>query len=73
MSEAKVGTADKAVPTTSGGNELAREPIERALEFCDRALDVMDELQRDGTIDPTFQDAVAAVQAVRTELTAMRS
>jgi hypothetical protein len=37
--------------------------------MCDRALDVMDELQRAGTVDPDFQAAVAAVQAVRTELT----
>jgi hypothetical protein len=37
--------------------------------MCDRALDVMDELQRAGTVDPSLQAAVAAVQAVRTELT----
>jgi hypothetical protein len=41
----------------------------RALEMCDRALDLMEELQRAETVDPNhLQAAVAAVQAVRTEL-----
>jgi hypothetical protein len=60
MSGSSVGAAQEAVPTSS---------LERALEMCDRALDVMDELQRAGTVEPTLQEAVAAVQAVRTELT----
>jgi hypothetical protein len=65
-----VGAADRAVPatTTLDGSSVGPS-LGRALEMCDRALDLMDELQRAGTVDPTFQDAVAAVQAVRTELT----
>jgi hypothetical protein len=63
MSDSNVGTADEAVPTQ------ARDSLGRALEMCDRALDVLDELQRAGTVDPKLQDAVAAVQAARTELT----
>jgi hypothetical protein len=63
MSGSSVGTADQAVPTPSG------DSLGRALEMCDRALDVMDELQRASTVDPYLQAAVAAVQAVRTELT----
>jgi hypothetical protein len=69
MSDSSVGTADRAVPTTTTVNESSVAPsLGRALEMCDRALDVMDELQRAGTVDPDFQAAVAAVQAVRTEL-----
>ena len=64
MSGSNVGTADEAVPTPTS------DSLARALEMCDRALDVMDELQRAGTFEPNhFQAAVAAVQAVRTELT----
>ena len=64
MSDSRVGTADDVVPTASD------DPLTRALEMCDRALDVMDELQRAGTLEPNqFQGAVAAVQAIRTELT----
>ena len=70
MSDSNVGTADRAVPTTTTVDESSVGPsLGRALEMCDRALDVMDELQRAGTVDPDFQAAVAAVQAVRTELT----
>jgi hypothetical protein len=61
MSGSNVGTAE-AVPTPT------RESLGRALEMCDRALDVLDKLQRAGTVDPRLQDAVAAVQATRTEL-----
>jgi hypothetical protein len=64
MNDSSVGAADRAVPTTIM-DELS---LGRALEMCDRALDLMDELQRAGTVDPDFQAAVAAVQAVRTEL-----
>jgi hypothetical protein len=65
MSDASVGAADPAVPTTIV-DELS---LGRALEMCDRALDLMEELQRAETVDPNhFQAAVAAVQAVRTEL-----
>jgi len=62
MSGSNVGTAGEAVPTPT------RDSLGRALEMCDRALDVLDELQRAGTVDPRLQDAVAAVQAARTEL-----
>jgi hypothetical protein len=69
MSDSRVGTADQAVPTTTTVDVSSVGPsLGRALEMCDRALDVMDELQRAGTVDPDFQGAVAAVQAVRTEL-----
>jgi hypothetical protein len=71
MSNSNVGTAELAVPTTKVADE---QSVERALDLCDRALDLMEELQRANTLDPkpSFQEAVAAVQAVRTELTAMR-
>jgi hypothetical protein len=65
MNDSSVGAADRAVPTTIV-DELS---LSRALEMCDRALDLMDELQRAEIVDPNdFQAAVAAVQAVRTEL-----
>jgi hypothetical protein len=70
MSDSSEGTADRAVSTTTTVDESSVGPsLGRALEMCDRALDLMEELQRAGTVDPTFQDAVVAVQAVRTELT----
>jgi hypothetical protein len=70
MSDSSEGTADRAVPTTTTVDESSVGPsLGRALEMCDRALDLMEELQRAGTVDPTFRDAVVAVQAVRTELT----
>jgi hypothetical protein len=62
MSGSNVGTAHEAVPPP------AADSLGRALEMCDRALDVLDKLQRAGTVDPRLQDAVAAVQATRTEL-----
>ena len=62
MSGSNVGTAHEAVPTPTA------DSLGRALEMCDRALDVLDKLQRAGTVDPRLQDAVAAVQATRTEL-----
>jgi hypothetical protein len=69
MSDSSEGTADRAVSTTTTVDESSVGPsLGRALEMCDRALDLMEELQRAGTVDPTFQDAVVAVQAVRTEL-----
>jgi hypothetical protein len=69
-----VGAANRAVPTTTTVNESSVTPsLGRALELCDRALDIMDELQRAETVDPNFQDAVAAVQAVRTELAKAKS
>ena len=73
MSDSTVGTAEKAVPTINSTDEHRVESIERALDLCDRALDLMDELQRTDTLDPKpgFQEAVAAVQAVRTELTTL--
>ena len=74
MSNSSVGTADRAVPTTPTVDDSSVVPsLGRALEMCDRALDIMDALQRAGTVDPKFQDAVAAVQAVRTELTKAES
>jgi hypothetical protein len=37
--------------------------------MCDRTLDLMEELQRADSVDPNdLQAAVAAVQALRTEL-----
>jgi hypothetical protein len=66
MNDSSVGAADRAVPTTTIVDELS---LGRALEMCDRALDLMEELQRAETVDPNhLQAAVAAVQAVRTEL-----
>jgi hypothetical protein len=66
MSASSVGRADLAVPTTTTPDELS---LGRALEMCDRALDRMEHLQRAKSVDPNhFQSAVAAVQAVRTEL-----
>jgi hypothetical protein len=66
MSDSSVGAADRAVPTMTTVDELS---LGRALEMCDRALDLMDQLQRAKRVDPNnFQAAVAAVQAVRTEL-----
>ena len=63
MSDSNVGAADQAVPTPSD------DPLTRALEMCDRALDMLDELQRAESVDPNhLQAAVAAVQAARTEL-----
>ena len=74
MSDSSVGTADRAVPATTTVDESSVGPsLGRALEMCDRALDIMDELQRAETVDPNFQDAVAAVQAVRTELAKAKS
>ena len=68
MNGSNVGTANQAVPTLSG------DSLDRALEMCDRALDMLDELQRADTVDPNhLQAAVAAVQAVRTELAQTRS
>jgi predicted RNA polymerase sigma factor len=68
MSGSSVGTANEAVPTPSG------DSLDRAFEMCDRALDILDELQRADTVDPNhLQAAVAAVQAVRTELAQTRS
>ena len=68
MSGSSVGTANEAVPTPSG------DSLDRAFEMCDRALDILDELQRADTVDPNhLQAAVAAVQAVRTELVQTRS
>ena len=68
MSGSSVGTANEAVPAPSG------DSLDRALEMCDRALDMLDELQRADTVDPNhLQAAVAAVQAVRTELAQTRS
>jgi hypothetical protein len=65
MNDSSAGAADRAVPTTIV-DELS---LGRALEMCDRALDLMDDLQRAETFDPNdFQPAVTAVQAVRTEL-----
>jgi hypothetical protein len=74
MSNSSVGTAESAVPTADNADERRLDSVERALDLCDRALDLMDELQRTDTLDPKpqFQEAVAAVQAVRTELTTMR-
>ena len=73
MSNSSVGTAESAVPTADNADERRLDSVERALDLCDRALDLMDELQRTDTLDPQprFQEAVAAVQAVRTELTDM--
>jgi hypothetical protein len=70
MSDSSVGAADRSVPTTTTVEESSIGPtLGRALEMCDRALDLMDELQRADSVDPNhFQAAVAAVQAVRTEL-----
>jgi predicted RNA polymerase sigma factor len=68
MSGSSVGTANEAVPSSS------RDSLDRAFEMCDRALDILDELQRADTVDPNhLQAAVAAVQAVRTELAQTRS
>ena len=53
MSESRVGTADDAVPTATD------DPLTRALEMCDRALDVMDELQRAGADAAEDGDLVA--------------
>jgi hypothetical protein len=68
MNGSNVGTANQAVPAPSG------DSLDRALEMCDRALDILDELQRADTVDPNhLQAAAAAVQAVRTELAQTRS
>jgi hypothetical protein len=74
MSDSTLGTAERAVPTINSTDEHRVEPIEQALGLCDRALDLMDELQRTNTLDPKpgFQEAVAGVQAVRTELTTLK-
>ena len=75
MSDSSVGTAYRAVPATTSVDASSVElSLGRALEMCDRALDLMDELQRANTLDPkpSFQEAVAAVQAVRTELTTLK-
>ena len=74
MSDSSVGAADRVVPTTTTVDESSVGfSLGRALEMWDRALDLMDELQRTDTDPkPSFQDAVAAVQAVRTELTTLR-
>jgi len=65
MSDSSVEAADRAVPTTTTVDELS---LGRALEMCDRALDLMEQVQRAKGVDLNFQAAVAAVQAVRTEL-----
>ena len=74
MSDSNVGTAEQAVPRMDSALALPVEAVERALDLCDRALDLMDELQRTDTLDPkpSFQEAVAAMQAVRTELTTLK-
>jgi hypothetical protein len=70
MSSSNVGTADKAVPTP---NTLDEEAVGRALEFCDRALDLLSEKQRLETVDSGVQEIAAAVQGIRTELMLIRS
>ena len=74
MSDSTVGTAEQVVPTSDSANKDRLQSVERALDLCDRALDLVDELQRKNTLDqkPGFQEAVVAVQAIRTELATMR-
>lgn len=57
MSTSRVGAADQAVPTAA-----------HALELCDHALSRLYEQKRDGDSASGFEDIVAAVEAVRTEL-----
>ena len=73
MTNSNVGTAEPAVPTVGNADEHRLESAERALELCDRALELMGELQRTSTHEPKsdLQEAIAAVQAVRTELITM--
>jgi hypothetical protein len=57
MSTSRVGAADQAAPAAA-----------RALELCDHALSLLYEEKRDGDSTHGFEDLVASVEAVRTEL-----